>query len=67
MSDIKFIHTPKFSEGDMKVEFIGIKDESIEAEARADRIQSLVAQIIALGVKKGRPQKEDTSHEKIAA
>ena len=49
------------------VELIGIKDESPDADARAERVQSTVARMIVLGQKKGRPLKEEKTYEDAAA
>lgn len=57
----------KFLEDDVQVEFIGILDESGDAEANEERVRSKIAGMIALGLKRGRPRKEENDNEKIAA
>lgn len=57
----------KFFEDDVQVEFIGILDETGDAEANEERVQSKIACMIALGLKRGRPRKEENDNEKIAA
>jgi len=51
----------------MKIELIGIRDESENAAACSERVELLVAQIILLGQTKGRPRREIDDEEKIAA
>jgi hypothetical protein len=67
MSRTKNILFSKSADDDVQVEFIGLIDESSEAEARGARIQAKLANIIALGLKRGRPRMEDSDHEKVAA
>ncbi len=63
-----FRHKPtKFLEDDVQVEFIGILDETGDAEANEERVRSKIASMIALGLKRGRPRKEENDNEKIAA
>lgn len=56
-----------FDEEEMKVELIGIPDTTEEAEARRERVEKLVARIILLGQTRGRPRKEISNEEQIAA
>lgn len=51
----------------MTVELIGVPDESESAAARTERVEMLIARIILLGQKKGRPRKEQDDEDKIAA
>lgn len=52
----------------MVVEFIAIPDDSEESESRSERLDDLVAKVILLGHKRrGRPRKETTYEEEIAA
>jgi hypothetical protein len=61
-------HKPtKFSDDDMQVEFIGLIDESGDADANEERVRSKIANMIALGLKRGRPRREENDNEKIAA
>lgn len=55
------------SEDDMHVEFIGLVDQSINADENEARIRSKIASMIALGLKRGRPRKEENDIEEIAA
>lgn len=57
----------KKSEDDMQVEFVGLIDQSGNAEENEDRIRSKIASMIALGLKRGRPRKEENDNEEIAA
>ncbi len=56
-----------FGEEEMKVELIGIPDTSEDAEAKRERVAKLVAKIILLGQTRGRPRKEISHEEQIAA
>lgn len=51
----------------MIVELVGVADNSDDAEARRERVQTLIAKIILLGQTRGRPRKEANDEEKIAA
>lgn len=51
----------------MIAELVGVADNSNDAEARRERVQTLIAKIILLGQKRGRPRKEVTDEEQIAA
>lgn len=51
----------------MIVELVGVADNSVDAESRRDRVQILIAKIILLGRTRGRPRKEATDEEQIAA
>lgn len=55
----------ELDEKDMKVELIAVIDDSKNAEARAERVETLIAKMILLGQQRGRSRK-DTSDE-IAA
>ncbi len=67
MHKVSETQAPGLYEIDRSVELHGLKDESPEAESRSQRIQDTIAQMIVLGQKKGRPRKDDTLHEDIAA
>ena len=54
-------------EEEMRVELIGVLDLSGEAEVKFDRVTKLVAKIVLLGQTKGRPRKENSIEEQIAA
>lgn len=54
-------------ENEMTVELIGVPDTSEDAEARRDRVEKLIAQIVLLGQTRGRHRKEPEHEEKIAA
>lgn len=56
-----------FDEKEMKVELIGVSDTSEDAEAKRQRVAKLVAKIILLGQTRGRPRKEISHEEQIAA
>ena len=51
----------------MIVELVGVADNSEDSEARRERVQTLIAKIILLGQTRGRPRKEATDEEQIAA
>ena len=51
----------------MIVELVGVADNSEDSEARRERVQTLIAKIILLGQTRGRPRKEATDEEEIAA
>jgi len=51
----------------MMVELIGVADNSEDAEARRERVQTLIVKIILLGQTRGRPRKKATDEEQIAA
>ena len=51
----------------MIVELVGVADNSDDAEARRERVQTLIAKIILLGQTRGRPRKEANDEEQIAA
>lgn len=55
------------SEDDMPVEFIGLIDQSINADENEARIRTKIASMIALGLKRGRPRKEENDNEELAA
>lgn len=57
----------KFFEDDVQVEFIGHIDETSDAEKNEERVRSKIAGMIALGLKRGRPRKEENDNENIAA
>jgi len=51
----------------MIVELVGVADNSDDAGARRERVQTLIAKIILLGQTRGRPRKEATDEKQIAA
>ena len=51
----------------MIVELVGVADNSEDSEARRERVQTLIAKIILFGQTRGRPRKEATDEEQIAA
>jgi len=51
----------------MTVELIGVPDGSEGAPARHDRVQTMLAKIILLGQKRGRPRKDSIDEAEIAA
>ncbi len=51
----------------MTVELIGVPDNSEDADARRERVEKLVAKIILLGQTRGRPRREESYEEQIAA
>lgn len=55
------------SDDDIQVEFIGLTDETSDAEINEARLRSKIASMIALGLKRGRPRKEESDNEEIAA
>ena len=65
-NDAKFVVVESDTDFD-NVELIGIKGESPDGDARAERVQSTVARMIVLGQKKGRPLKEEKTYEVAAA
>lgn len=56
-----------FDDEGMMVELIGVPDNSEDADARRERAEKLVAKIILLGQTRGRPRKEESDEEQIAA
>ena len=67
MSKIKNILHNQRSNDDVPVEFIGLIDESSNADATTARIQTKIANMISLGLKRGRPRLEEYDNEKDAA
>jgi hypothetical protein len=61
------VRPSKTSEDDMQVEYIGLIDQSSNADENEARIRSKIASMIALGLKRGRPRKEENDNEEIAA
>ncbi len=53
----------KLDPDDMEVKMTGRKDETTEAELRSKRIDELVAKIVLLGQKRGRPKKFESFDE----
>ena len=51
----------------MLVVLLGVADNSDDTAARRERVQTLIAKIILLGRTRGRPRKEATDEEQIAA
>lgn len=56
-----------FDDEGMTVELIGVPDNSEDADARRERVEKLVAKIILLGQARGRPRREESDEEQIAA
>ena len=56
-----------FDDEGMTVELIGVPDNSEDADARRERVKKLVAKIILLGQTRGRPRREESYEEQIAA
>ncbi len=56
-----------FDDEEMLVELIGVPDHSEDAEARRERVEKLIAKIVLLGQTRGRPKREDSDEEEVAA
>lgn len=56
-----------FDDEGMTVELMGVPDNSEDADARRERVEKLVAKIILLGQTRGRPRREGSDEEQIAA
>jgi hypothetical protein len=67
MSKLKKMVSVGALEDELAVEFVGLIDESANAEETNSRIQAKLANIIALGLKRGRPRREEDDSEEIAA
>jgi hypothetical protein len=57
----------RITEEPLKVELIGVVDENSDAQARIERVQKYLTEMVLLGQKRGRPKLEKESDEKIAA
>lgn len=66
MPEIKISRALKFREEDIEVNLIGREDNSNDAEARFNRVQDMVAKMVSLGRKRGRPKHEEESYEEAA-
>ena len=66
MPEINISRALKFREEDIEVELTGREDDSIDAEARHNRVQNMVAKMVCLGRKRGRPSQEEESYEEAA-
>ena len=67
MSKLKKIVSIDVLDGELAVEFVGLIDESADAEETNSRIQAKLANIIALGLKRGRPRRKEDDSEETAA
>ena len=58
----------KFRLDEIKIELVAVVDSSPEAELKADMAQDIIAKMILLGLKKGRPktEEEEIFYEKAA-
>lgn len=58
----------KFSYKEMNVELVGAIDTSPDAELKAEMAQDIIAKMILLGLKRGRPktEEEEIFYEKAA-
>jgi hypothetical protein len=66
MPEGKISKALKLNEDDMEMILLGRVDDSIDADLRHKRVQELVAKIILLGKKRGRPKQDEESHEAAA-
>ena len=66
MPVIKNSRALKFREEDIEVDLTGREDDSVDAEARQHRVQNMVAKMVSLGRKRGRPSQEEESYEEVA-
>ncbi len=62
-----YIAAVDFDDEGMMVELLGVPDNSEDADARRERAGKLVAKIILLGQTRGRPRREESDEEQIAA
>jgi hypothetical protein len=65
MSKREYIPTEIISE-DLTVYFFPVPESSLEFLKRKEEVQEMIAQMILLGRKKGRPPKEEEEHEEAA-
>ncbi len=50
----------------MEVLLTGREDNSTEAETKSKRVHEMVAKLVCLGKKRGRPKQEEESYEEAA-
>ncbi len=65
MSKREYIPTEIISD-DLAVYFFPVPESSVEFLKRKEEVQEMIAQMILLGRKKGRPSKKEDSHEEAA-
>jgi hypothetical protein len=68
MPKLKSTKAKKFRLDEMKIELVAAVDSSLDAELKAEMVQDIIAKMILLGLKKGRPktEEEEIFYEKAA-